>query len=291
MAHFAVHTPLQPKKDLLPKYEAKEPGKLHDHVVMATMIQAVDDGVARLVATLKELALDDNTVIFFTSDNGGYGPATDMDPLWGYKGTYFEGGIREPFFVTWPGVIEVGQRTDEPVINVDFYPTFVEIAGAKMPDQPHDGRSLVPLLTGAVDTLGERPLFWHFPAYLQSYAVYTEQRDPLFRSRPCSIVRMGDWKLHEYFEDKALLLFNLKDDIREQKNLADSHPEKRKQLHDLLLAWREKTGAPVPTTANPQFDADAEAQAIRNAQDKVTETDRPRRKKRPRSEKQERPTR
>lgn len=180
---------------------------------------------------------------------------------------------------------------DTSYMGSDFYPTFVEIAGAKMPDQPQDGRSLVPLLTGEIDTLGERPLFWHFPAYLQSYAVYTEQRDPLFRSRPCSIVRMGDWKLHEYFEDRALLLFNLKDDIREQKNLADSHPEKRKQLHDLLLAWREKTGAPVPTTANPQFDADAEAQAIRKAQDKVTETDRPRRQKRQESEKQERPTR
>jgi arylsulfatase A-like enzyme len=262
LAHLAVHTPLQPKDDLLPKYEAKQPGKLHNHVAMATMIQAVDDGVARLVATLKELNLTDNTIIFFTSDNGGFGPATDMDPLWGYKGNYFEGGIREPFFVNWPGVIEAGQTTDEPVIGVDFYPTFVEIAGAKTPDQPQDGRSLMPLLKGEVETLGERPLFWHFPAYLQSYAVYAEQRDPLFRSRPCSIVRMGDWKLHEYFEDSALLLFNLKDDIREQKNLADSHPEKRKQLHDVLLAWREKTGAPVPTTANPQFDADAEAKAI-----------------------------
>jgi arylsulfatase A-like enzyme len=280
LAHFAVHTPLQPKKDLLPKYEAKKPGKLHDHAVMATMIQAVDDSVARLVTTLKELDQIDNTVIFFSSDNGGYGPATDMDPLWGYKGTYFEGGIRVPFFVYWPGVIEPGQTTDEPVIGVDIYPTFVEIAGATPAYQPQDGRSLVPLLKGEVDTLGERPLFWHFPAYLQSYSVYTEQRDPLFRSRPCSIVRLGDWKLHEYFEDQTLLLFNLKDDIRERQNLADSQPEKRKQLHGVLLAWRRKVGAPVPKTPNPQFDADAEAQAIRKARNELTAPERPRRKKR-----------
>jgi arylsulfatase A-like enzyme len=189
LAHFAVHTPLQPKKELLRKYEAKQPGKLHDSIVMATMIQAVDDGVARLVATLQELNLTDNTVIVFSSDNGGYGPATDMYPLWGYKGTYFEGGIRVPLFVNWPGVIKAGQTSEEPVTGVDFYPTFVEIAAAQTPEQPQDGRSLVPLLKGEVETLGERPLFWHFPAYLQSYReVYAEQRDALFRTRPCSVV-------------------------------------------------------------------------------------------------------
>lgn len=262
LAHFAVHTPLQPKKELLAKYQAKEPGKLHDHVVMATMIQAVDDGAGRIIAALEELELRERTVIFFFSDNGGYGPATDMDPLWGYKGTYYEGGIRVPMFVNWPGVVAPAQKTAEPVIGVDLYPTLLDIAEADAPDQPRDGRSLLPLLRGEVATFGERPLFWHFPAYLQSYQVIDEQRDPLFRTRPCSVVRLGDYKLHEYFEDGGLELYNLKQDIREQNNLAERMPDKAKQLHNELQAWRKRIGAPVPREANPQFDAAAEAAAI-----------------------------
>lgn len=264
LAHFAVHTPLQAKKELLGKYQAKKPGKLHNHAVMATMIQAVDDGVGRIVAALDELKLRENTVIFFFSDNGGFGPATDMDPLWGYKGTYYEGGIRVPMLVNWPGVVKAGQKSDEPVIGVDLYPTFLQLARAKPPQQPLDGVSLLPLLTGEVETLGERALYWHFPAYLQSYSVTGEQRDPLFRTRPCSIIRLGDYKLHEYFEDGGLELYNLRKDIREQKNLADSMPEKARQLHDALKFWRKSTAAPVPGK-NPKFDAAAEAAAIRRA--------------------------
>jgi len=262
LAHFAVHTPLQPKKELLPKYKKKKPGKLHDHVVMATMIQAVDDGVGRLVAALDEMELRKKTAIVFFSDNGGYGPATDMDPLWGYKGTYYEGGIRVPFFVNWSGVVAGGQKTGEPIIGVDLYPTFLEIASAEAPQQPLDGRSLLPLLTGKAKSLGERPLFWHFPAYLQSYSVADEQRDPLFRTRPCSIVRVGDFKLHEYFEDGGLELYNLREDIREQNNLAQSMPEKTAELHAVLKKWRQEIGAPVPNEPNPKFDAQAEAAAI-----------------------------
>jgi len=262
LAHFAVHTPLQPKPSLLAKYRRKEPGKLHDHVVMATMIQAVDDGVGRILQALEEDGQRERTVILFFSDNGGYGPATDMDPLWGYKGTYYEGGIRVPMFVNWPGVVAPAQKTAEPVIGVDLYPTLLDIAEADAPDQPRDGRSLLPLLRGEVATFGERPLFWHFPAYLQSYQVIDEQRDPLFRTRPCSVVRLGDYKLHEYFEDGGLELYNLKQDIREQNNLAERMPDKAKQLHNELQAWRKRIGAPVPREANPQFDAAAEAAAI-----------------------------
>ncbi len=265
LAHFAVHTPLQAKPSLLPKYEEKTPGKLHDHVVMATMIQAVDDGVGRLIATLDALGIRDRTVILFFSDNGGYGPATDMDPLWGYKGTYYEGGIRVPFFVNWPGVVAGGQTTAEPIIGVDLYPTLLELAGAERPAQPLDGRSLVPLFRGTRKSLGPRPLFWHFPAYLESYREVTnEQRDPLFRTRPCSIVRLGDWKLHEYFEDGELELYNLADDIREQHNLADSRPQKRAELHELLKAWREKIDAPLPAE-NPDHDPAAESAALKAA--------------------------
>jgi arylsulfatase A-like enzyme len=117
-------------------------------------------------------------------------------------------------------------------------------------------------LKGERDSLGERPLFWHFPAYLQSYQVWTEQRDPLFRSRPCSIIRLGDWKLHEYFEDGGLELYNLRDDIGETTNLADTNPRQAEILLTKLRAWRKEVNAPVPTKKNPAFDATAEAAAI-----------------------------
>jgi len=188
LAHFGVHTPLQPKKFLLPKYEAKQPGELHNHVVMATMIQAIDDSVGRLIAGLERLGERENTMIVFSSDNGGYGPATDMAPLWAYKGTYFEGGIRVPLFINWPGVVAPGETSSEPVIGLDFFPTFCAIAGAPLPDQPVDGRDLLPLFRGEVKSFGPRPIFWHFPAYLESYSIADEQRDPLFRARPVNFI-------------------------------------------------------------------------------------------------------
>ncbi len=270
LTHFAVHTPLQPKKEFVAKYEAKQPGQLHNHVAMATMIQAVDDGVGEIVAALDASGQRDNTVIVFFSDNGGYGPATDMAPLKGSKGTYYEGGIREPLCVVWPGVVEPGSRCSVPVIGVDLFPTFCEIAGARLPDQPLDGVSLVPLLTGdatAHQQLADRPLYWHFPAYLQSYSGGNnrEQRDPLFRSRPCSVIRQGRWKLHEYFEDGGLELYDLEADISESDNLAQTHPEKTAELHARLKAWRANLSAPVPTTPNPRFSAEAEARAIAEA--------------------------
>lgn len=147
-----------------------------------------------------------------------------------------------------------------PIINVDLYPTFCDMTGAKRPDQPLDGKSLVPLLRG--EAIEDRALFWHFPAYLQSYQRSNEQRDPLFRSRPCSIIRHGEWKLHEYFESGDLELYNLKDDLGETTNLAESNSSKVKELHDKLLAWRKEIAAPVPTEPNPRFDAESEAAAI-----------------------------
>jgi arylsulfatase A-like enzyme len=177
------------------------------------------------VEALDSLGLRHTTAIFFYSDNGGYGPATDMDPLWGYKGNYYEGGIRVPFLVNWPGVVPPG-KSSVPIIGVDLYPTLLDMAGVAYPDQPLDGLSLLPLLRGEVTELPERSLFWHFPAYLESYQLFDEQRDPLFRTRPCSIVRLGEFKLHEYYEDGALELYNLRDDVREQHNLAKQMPAK-----------------------------------------------------------------
>jgi arylsulfatase A-like enzyme len=270
LTHFAVHTPLQGTPDLVAKYEAKPKGQLHDHAVMAAMIESVDTGVGQIIDELEQLGLSDNTAIVFTSDNGGYGPATSMSPLKGYKGTYYEGGIREPLFVTWPGVVQPGTTCDVPVINVDLYPTFCEMTGAALPaGQPLDGKSLIPLLQDPESSLGKRALYWHFPAYLQSYQRTDGQRDLLFRSRPCSIIRDGDWKLHEYFEDGGLELYNLAVDVGEQKNLAESKSAKAKELHDKLVQWRQSIGAPVPTEPNPKYDADAEAAAIKKASGRV----------------------
>ena len=159
LTHFAVHTPIQAKKEDIAKFQAKKPGKLHSHAVMAGMIKSVDDGVGRIVAALEEMKLSEKTAIFFFSDNGGYGPATSMHPLKGYKGTYYEGGIREPFFVKWPGVVKPGTRCADPIIGVDMYPTFCEITGAKLPKkQPLDGVSLMPLLEGD-ESLGREAIY------------------------------------------------------------------------------------------------------------------------------------
>ncbi|WP_419189970.1 sulfatase [Stieleria marina] len=266
LTHFAVHTPLQAKASLTQKYEQKTKGELHDHAVMAAMIQSVDDGVGKIVAALRERNLTHKTAIVFTSDNGGYGPATSMAPLKGYKGTYYEGGIREPFFVNWPGVVQPGTKCAAPISNVDLYPTFCDIIGADLPTgQPCDGVSLMPLLRGELASmengLADRALFWHFPAYLQSYARTDQQRDVLFRSRPCTIMRVGNWKLHEYFEDGGLELYNLKNDPGEQTNLAESHPARRDELHARMQQWRSDIDAPVPTEPNLKYDANADAKA------------------------------
>jgi arylsulfatase A-like enzyme len=263
LTHFAVHTPLQGKEELVAKYGRKPKGELHDSEVMAAMIESVDEGIGKILLTLDQLSLTDKTAIVFTSDNGGYGPATSMSPLKGYKGTYYEGGIREPFFVNWPSVVASGTKCEVPITNVDLFPTFCEMTGAPLPEgQPLDGVSLMPLLRQQ-GSIVDRAIYWHFPAYLQSYQRTNEQRDPLFRSRPCSIIRYGDWKLHEYFEDDALELYHLKDDVGERHNLASSNPQQAKELHGMLKRWRSDIGAPVPSQPNPNYDAQAEAEALR----------------------------
>jgi len=265
LTHFAVHSPLQPRKDLLEKYRNKKPGKLHHHVVMGTMIQAVDEGVGKVLDVLDELKLTEKTIIVFSSDNGGLAVATDMAPLRGYKGTYYEGGIREPFFIKWPGVVQPGTRSEEPIIGVDIYPTLCEMTGANLPaGQPADGVSLVPLLKGKVKSLESRALFWHFPAYLQASRASEgiESRDSLFRTRPCSIIRLGNWKLHQFFEDGGLELYNLQDDPGETTNLCEKFPQKKKDLLTRLQQWQKKINAPIPNQPNPAYDAQIEQQAL-----------------------------
>ena len=230
----------------------------------------------------------DNTVIIFFSDNGGYGPATDMAPLKGHKGTYYEGGIRVPFFVNWPGIVRSNQRSSEPIIGVDIYPTLCEIAGASLPEnQIGDGVSLVGLFKGERQNLNQdgkpRALHWHFPAYLQSIngnkCAHDEQRDPLFRSRPCSVIRKGKWKLIQFFESGDLELYDLSSDLGETTNLAESNSTIANELFSELKGWQAQTDAAIPQAPNPKFDEAVERAAIEKWNSRLDSTEAQRGKK------------
>lgn len=251
-APYAVHTPIQPVDSLKSKYEKKTPWKGQQKVNYATMVDNLDRNIGRLIKTMDDLNLTENTLIIFTSDNGGLWGITDQYPLRAGKGSYYEGGIRVPFFFTWPGKIPEKHIIDLPVTNLDILPTILE-ATAIEHDQNLDGKSLWPTFSGD-NTLKDRSLFWHFPIYLQAYKKNNPQnRDTLFRTRPGSLIRSGEWKLHHYFEDNGIELYNLKTDISESQNLASQKPEKVKELLGTLNTWRQQVNAPVPDQLNPEF--------------------------------------
>ncbi len=251
LTHYSVHTPIQAKPELKKKYEAKKPTERHKNAAYAAMIESTDDSVGAVLCKLEELGLSDNTIVLFFSDNGGHGGVTSNAPLRGSKGMLYEGGIREPMIVKWPGVTKPGSVCRENVIGVDFYPTLLEVTKTPAPkDYLLDGLSLVPLLENPQAKLKRKALHWHFPAYLQGYTV----RHGNFRTTPAGAVRMGDWKLIEFFEDGTLELYNTGKDISENKNLAKEMPAKVKEMHQVMLAWRKHTRAPVPTKLNPAYD-------------------------------------
>jgi arylsulfatase A-like enzyme len=224
---------LQAPESLIAKFKTKVNPKDPQHdPVYAAMVSGLDDGVGRLLKKLDELGLAENTLVIFTSDNGGLEPKTSNLPLRGGKGGPYEGGLRVPALVRWPGKVKPGGVSDTPVISPDFYPTVLEAAGVKVgPRQVIDGLSLVPLLTGAVPP--DRPaLYWHFP-----------HCDP----GPYSVVRQGDLKLIEFIGDGRYELYNLREDREETTNLADRMPEKRATLRRDLARWREAVGAQLPT--------------------------------------------
>jgi arylsulfatase A-like enzyme len=250
LSHHAVHTPIQAKKQLIEKYKKKKSVDAQNNPIYAAMIESVDQNISRLMAKLNELGLRDNTVIFFFSDNGGYANATSMEPLRGSKGMLYEGGIRVPMIVRWPGVTRPGSVCDVSVIGIDFYPTMLEMAGTpRPPGQVLDGLSIVPLLRGE-KTLNRKAIFWHFPAYLEPY---NDKQWP-WRATPAGAIRQGDFKLIEFFEDGKIELYNLKSDLGEKNNLAETMPEKAEELHQTLIEWRKIVDAPVPTEKNPDYD-------------------------------------
>lgn len=268
LAHHAIHTPLQGRPQSLEKFKEKAKGDLDPSAMYAACTFDLDASVGMLLDKLDELKLTDNTLVVFTSDNGAT-QAAAQEPLRGNKGGYYEGGIREPFIVRWPGVTKPGSVSDVPVINVDLYPTFLAAAGASVPaGKTLDGESLLPLLSGE-GPLKRSAIFWHFPGYLDSPVIRGRELDVRtgFRSRPVTVIRKGDWKLHLFHEEweldggrdqlatnNAVELYNLKEDIGERNNLSTTDLAKRDELLDDLLAWLTAVKAKVPTEKNPNYD-------------------------------------
>lgn len=242
LPHYGIHNPLQAKPDLIEKFKAKvKPGAEHANATYAAMIASVDESVGRVLATLDELKLAEKTLVVFTSDNGGLLKNTSNKPLRAGKGSAYEGGVRVPLVVRWPGVVGAGRECAAPVISPDWFPTLAEAAGAKLdPAQPVDGANLLPLLR-ETGTFARDAIFWHYPHYHGGGA------------KPHGAVRKGDLRLVEFFEDNRVELYDLKDDPGETKDLSSAKPEKAKELRDLLASWRVSVGAQMPTP-NPDHD-------------------------------------
>ena len=266
LAYYAVHIPIQAKPEYVERFrekavrmgldrvEAFEEGELFpcehkrdQHVqrrvvqsdpMYAAMVQSVDENVGRLLAAVEAVGQGDNTVVVFTSDNGGLataeGSPTSNRPLSEGKGWMYEGGTREPLLVKCPGVTQPGSTCSVPVTSPDFYPTMLELAGLDpLPEQHCDGVSIAPLLRGA-DRLDREAIYWHYPHYGNQGGT------------PGCSVRCGDYKLIEFFEDGRLELYHLRDDIGETHNLAAERPDLAKELHGRLVAWRERVGGRTP---------------------------------------------
>jgi len=257
LPYYAVHTPLMGKPHLVKKYENKKGEASTKSAIYAAMVENVDTNIGHLLQTLESLNLTNNTLLVFTSDNGGIRAISKQDPLRAGKGSYYEGGTRVPYIIKWPGKIKQNTQSNIPITNLDFFPTFQSVLELELPNKTLDGVNLMPLLTG--DKIVKRALYWHFPIYLQAYDSNKDDgRDRLFRTRPGSTVRFGKWKLHQYFEDGALELYDLEKDLGERDNLAAIYPEKTRELLKKLNVWRQKMRAPVPTEINPKYDPNFE---------------------------------
>lgn len=257
---YTVHTPIMGKDSLVDKFKNKPANPSHNNPEYAAMIYSMDENVGRILNKLKELGLENNTIVIFTSDNGGIRRISRQDPLRAGKGSYYEGGVRVPLIVKWPNQFKPA-LCETPVIQMDFYPTLQRLINAEINADSLDGVDISPLLFG--ESIPERDLYWYFPIYLQAYSPgHDQSRDPLFRTRPGAAIRSGDWKLIEYFEDGEVELYHLGNDISESENLKDKNPEMVRELLEKLHHWRKAMNAPVPDQLNPSYDSayDAEMQ-------------------------------
>lgn len=270
LAFYAVHSPIQTTREKWANYRQKaedmgiaESGfemgyflpirQVQDNPVYAGLVEAMDDAVGLVLNTLDELGLEKNTIVVFTSDNGGVAAgdaySTSNLPLRAGKGYQFEGGIREPYFIKIPWM-EGGKECHVPVTGTDFYPTLLELAGCDLKPEEHmDGVSLVPLLNGG--TIAERPLIWHYPHYGNQ------------GGEPSSIIREGEWKLIHYYEDGREELYNLADDLGETTNIIDNHPDMAEKMSGKLFSFLEEVGARFPVN-DPEYSQEKEEEYLRN---------------------------
>ncbi len=248
---YTVHTPIQGKKEIIKKYKDKPAINGQGNATYAAMIESMDENVGRLLKKVNELGIQDNTLIIFTSDNGGLGGydglgtrnVTSNRPLRGGKGMLYEGGIRVSTILRWPGKILAGTTCDVPIISLDFYPTLITAAGHPKINKQLDGKDLSPLFKNPKNpTQGKgADLFWHFPGYLQA-----NTKKGTWRTTPAGAVRSGVYKLIEFFEHGRLELYDLSSDIGETQNLIKKKPDLARKLHQRLKAWRQSVEAPMP---------------------------------------------
>ena len=253
LANYAVHRPTQAKQSDIDYFNSKtKPPAPHNNLnaTYAAMIKSMDEAVGDVLTKLNELNIADETIIIFTSDNGGLLPDTTNYPLRGGKSEHWEGGIREPFIVKWPGVVAADSLSGEPVISVDLLPTICEMAGVRVPSGiTIDGKSIVPVLKQQ-GSLKRESLFWHHPHYNHDL--------------PATTIRSGNWKLiKRYGGDKEFELFNLKNDISETTDLAASEPAKVRELNEKLVAWLRHTNAKMPVKNPSWTGASSEKKEIR----------------------------
>jgi len=248
LAHHAPHIPIQAKPELIDHYQQNlKPGFHHRNANYAAMLQSLDESVGRVIETLNRRGIARRTIVVFVSDNGGYigksdrQQVTDNYPLRSGKGSLYEGGVRVPLVISGPG-IRAASVCHEPVYVADLFPTLRELAGlnqTKAGKSAVDGVSLTPLLQKPENRLDRDTLFFHFPHYYET-------------TTPVGAIRVGDWKLLEYFEDNHLELYNLHDDLSETKDLAATQPQKTKELRARLADWRTTVHVAIPTV-NPDF--------------------------------------
>lgn len=270
LSFYAVHGPIQTTQEKWNKYrqKAKKLGvknkgfsmghflptrQVQDNPVYAGLVETMDDAIGKVLRALDDLGLDDNTIVIFTSDNGGVSAgdafSTSNLPLRGGKGSQFEGGVREPFFIKVPW-LAAGQVCTTPVMGSDFYPTILELVGLDLrPEEHSDGISLVPLLKGK--TINKRPLIWHYPHYGNQ------------GGEPSSIIRMGQWKLIHYYEDGHKELFNLLKDSEEVTDLAEAYPDIVDELGKKLFEYLDNVEAIYPEK-DPEYSESLEQQHLEN---------------------------
>ena len=241
LPHHGVHTPIQAKPEVTAKYTAKQPGIPPKVAAYAAMVESVDDAVGKILDTIDRLGLRDRTAIVFTSDNGGQASITDMKPLRAGKGSAYEGGVRVPFIVSWPGVTTPGTTSAVPVITPDIPATILDLTGVgPAAGQPLDGQSLASVLRG--DGVFDRDaIYWHYPHYHPGGAT------------PYSAIRSGPWRLVHFYEDDRDELYDLATDPGEATDLAALQPEQAADLRRRLDAWLADVGAQLPSP-NPDFD-------------------------------------